>query len=72
MSGFIRGSQPEALDCAAVKTVVTRLLAAEIAEANACRDPFGLDHDCLNPAGHAFIGSCGDVVCRHCSRVVWP
>lgn len=34
-------------------------------------DPFGIDHDCLNPAGHQFINSCGDIVCPHCAKVVW-
>lgn len=34
-------------------------------------DPFNIDHDCRNPTGHDFIASCGDVVCIHCSRVVW-
>jgi hypothetical protein len=34
-------------------------------------DPFGIDHDCRNPTGHDFIAACGDVVCCHCSKVVW-
>jgi len=34
-------------------------------------DPFGIDNDCLNPAGHDFIAACGDVVCCHCAKVVW-
>jgi hypothetical protein len=34
-------------------------------------DPFGIDHDCLNPTGHAFIGSCSDLVCQHCGRIAW-
>jgi hypothetical protein len=35
-------------------------------------DPFGIDNVCpLNPTGHQFIGSCGDVVCVHCTKVVW-
>lgn len=32
-------------------------------------DPFGIDHDCLNPTGHAFIGNCREVVCQHCARI---
>lgn len=32
-------------------------------------DPFGLDHDCDNPAGHEFTAIDGDVVCPHCARV---
>jgi len=34
-------------------------------------DPFGIDHDCRNPAGHQFTAACGDVVCIHCARVAW-
>lgn len=36
-------------------------------------DPFGVDDPCeFSPTGqHAAIGSCGDVVCCHCSRVFW-
>jgi hypothetical protein len=34
-------------------------------------DPFGIDDTCVNPAGHHFIASCGDVVCVHCTKVVW-
>ena len=34
-------------------------------------DPFGLDHDCLNPAGHQFTTSCGATVCIHCARIAW-
>jgi hypothetical protein len=34
-------------------------------------DPFGLDHDCVNPNGHQPIPSCGEVVCFHCARIIW-
>jgi hypothetical protein len=35
-------------------------------------DPFGIDNRCPNnQTGHRFIGSCGDVVCVHCTKVVW-
>lgn len=34
-------------------------------------DPFGIDHNCTNPAGHDFISSCGDVACVHCGRIAW-
>lgn len=69
--GFQRGTQPAALDRGAVTAVVTRFLAQEIAFEQRSADPFGVAHDCRNPAGHTFIGSCGDVVCVHCSKVVW-
>jgi hypothetical protein len=34
-------------------------------------DPFDIEHDCTNPAGHATIASCGDIVCPHCAKVFW-
>jgi hypothetical protein len=45
----------------------------EIASVLRAIDPFGLDDLCtLSPTGqHQAIGSCGDVVCCHCSRVFW-
>lgn len=41
------------------------------AAALASADPFELDHDCINPAGHQPITSCGEVVCFHCARIIW-
>lgn len=69
--GFHRQIQRPSLDRVAVAAVVTRLMAEELAFATRTADPFGIAHDCLNPAGHDFISSCGDVVCVHCSRVAW-
>jgi hypothetical protein len=69
--GFHRQGQPAALDRAGLTAVVIRFLAEEIAFASRTSDPFGIDHDCLNPAGHDFISACGDVVCCHCGKVVW-
>lgn len=72
--GFHRTGQPAApvtLDRAAFTAAITRFVAAEVAIANARRDPFAIDHDCPNPAGHDFIGSCGDVACVHCGRLAW-
>jgi hypothetical protein len=34
-------------------------------------DPFLVENDCLNPAGHEVMASCGAIVCRHCSKVFW-
>ena len=34
-------------------------------------DPFMIDHDCINEAGHQPIASCGAVVCAHCARIFW-
>ena len=68
--GFHR-SRPAALDRSAGASVITRFVAQEVAFAARTTDPFRIDHDCLNPAGHYFIGSCGDVVYVHCTRVAW-
>lgn len=54
-----------------VEDLVAELIAEEIIVTLPPADPFGIDHDCRNPAGHHFIASCGDVVCVHCSKVVW-
>ena len=32
-------------------------------------DPFGIDHDCRNPAGHQWVATCSEIVCFHCSRI---
>jgi len=34
-------------------------------------DPFGIEHGCVNPAGHVAIQSCGAIVCAHCAKVFW-
>lgn len=43
-----------------------------VAAALASADPFELDHDCINPAGHQPVPSCGEVVCFHCARIICP
>lgn len=53
-----------------VKQLLTELLDEEITAASPA-DPFLIDHDCRNPAGHDFIASCGQVVWSHCSRIAW-
>lgn len=58
-------------DRATVTATITRFVAEELAFIGRTADPFGIDHDCLNPAGHRFIGSCGDVACVHCAKVAW-
>lgn len=69
MRGFLRQGQPAALDRGAVTATITRFVADEIAHLARTSDPFAVDHDCVNPSGHDFIGSCGSVVCPHCARV---
>lgn len=69
--GFHRRGQPQALDRAAATAIITRLVAEEAAFVSRTADPFNIENDCLNPAGHDFAASCGAVVCCHCTKVVW-
>lgn len=55
----------------AMSELVEEFIAKNLAPLIPDADPFLIEHDCLNPAGHRFIGSCGDVVCVHCAKVVW-
>lgn len=74
MSGFHRIAQPPALDRAGVTAFVTRFVSELSCRAvEARQDPFRIDNPCLfNRSGdHELIVSCGDIVCRHCSRVFW-
>jgi len=72
MTGFDRGLQRQALPRETVVALATAFVAKEVAaRENAARDPFGVNHDCRNPAGHEFFASCGQVVCVHCARVAW-
>jgi hypothetical protein len=67
--GFHRTTQPFLLDRAAVRCAVIEEIATLDTITQA--DPFHIDHDCLNPAGHDFRSACGDVVCVHCARIAW-
>ena len=67
--GFHRIEPPQALDRAGIRAEVIPLLAAELAFIERTIDPFGIEHGCINPAGHAVITSCGMIVCAHCSVV---
>ena len=69
--GFHRIPQPRALDRAAIRAEVIPLLAQERAFIARTIDPFGIEHGCVNPAGHAVITSCGEIVCAHCTKVFW-
>jgi hypothetical protein len=53
-----------------VRFVSEREIAAVM---SAVADPFGTSQRCdFSPDGrHHAIGSCGDVVCCHCSRIFW-
>lgn len=36
-------------------------------------DPFGVDHDCVNPCGHHYERVERSVVaCLNCGRIPWP
>lgn len=34
-------------------------------------DPLLIENDCVSPAGHIPITSCGAIVCAHCAKVFW-
>lgn len=67
--GFHRQGMPAALNRAQATAVVTRIYAEELAHLRRTADPFLVENDCLDPAGHDFIPSCGRLVCPHCSRI---
>lgn len=68
--GYARSPAPHVIDAAKVISFVGE---SEIAAVFNAFDPFGLDPACeFGPNGrHTAIGSCGDVVCCHCSRIFW-
>jgi hypothetical protein len=69
--GFHRQGQPSALNRAEVTAIVAEVVAEEVAFIERSADPFLIDHDCLNPAGHQAIADCRDIVCRYCGRIFW-
>ncbi|MCS3725455.1 hypothetical protein [Bradyrhizobium betae] len=70
--GFHRTRQPQPVHRVPASVAVSRFICEqEIGDVLAGQDPFGLDNDCLNPAGHDAIASCGAVVCPHCAKVFW-
>jgi len=72
--GFYRQGMPQPLDRDGVKAAVISFIAAEeIALVERAFDPFEVDDPCPLNAGrpHRAIASCGEVVCRHCSKVFW-
>jgi hypothetical protein len=52
-------------------SIVSEFLADEIADLIDPPDPFLIDHDCSNAAGHYPVRMHGEIVCPHCSRVIW-
>jgi hypothetical protein len=68
MSGYARQGLP---NVPASGTISRFIGEREIAAVFRATDPFLVDDFCsLSPTGqHVAIGSCGDVVCCHCSRV---
>jgi hypothetical protein len=72
MSGFTRQGRRPARSRAEIAAVVSTFLSAEdLGLVQRTQDPFGLDHDCINPGGHDAIASCGEIVCVHCAKVFW-
>lgn len=72
MTGFIRQGLPN-VPASGSAMICTFISETEIATVFATADPFGLDDLCtLSPTGrHQAVGSCGDVVCCHCSKIFW-
>lgn len=74
MTAFTRQPSAAALAATRQRPRVSEFVAAPVvAAARARLDPFGIDDPCLQNAGglHQPIGSCGDVVCCHCTKVFW-
>ena len=69
--GFYRTRPRQALDRAAIRAEVIPILAQELAFIERTADPFQIENDCVNPAGHFPIRSGGAIVCAHCSKVFW-
>lgn len=69
--GYLRQGMPQALDRAGIRAIVIPIVAQELAFTSRTIDPFGIAHDCLNPAGHDPIAACGEIVCCHCAKVFW-
>ena len=72
--GFQRQQQPGpppaiiSLNEAAIEDEIDRLIGLAMPP----RDPFDVADRCpLNATGHNPHASCGEVVCVHCSKVIW-
>jgi hypothetical protein len=69
--GFHRAVQPASLDRAAVTDAVLRFLADEAIVVRDA-DSFVTDGACpRNPAGHWPLRFQREIVCAHCSKVLW-
>lgn len=70
--GFHRHVQPAAPPIVIhIDDAVEEIIQQMIEEALPPREPFNIEPDCFNPAGHHFISSCSDIVCVHCARIAW-
>jgi hypothetical protein len=70
MMGYPRNIQSGALNHGADGAIIIDFITeGDVATVLRTADPFGIAHDCINPAGHDPIASCGEVVCRHCARI---
>ncbi len=54
-----------------VEQILADLLDEDRISAATPPDPFLIDHDCINPAGHYPVRMHGEIVCPHCSKVIW-
>jgi hypothetical protein len=67
--GFNRTIQPSALTRAELVPVVRSFFALDVTTP---ADPFGIDDPCpFNPDGHYPLRFHREIVCPHCSKVLW-
>lgn len=67
--GFHRLGQPAALTRAELPAIVRGFLAIDTTTP---ADPFGIDDPCpFNAAGHVPLRFHREIVCPHCSKVLW-
>lgn len=69
--GFHRTAQRSALDRDALRTLLAPVVEDELAFIARTIDPFNVDNDCTNQAGHFPVRDHTQIVCVHCSKVIW-
>jgi hypothetical protein len=73
MSGFTRQGLPNTRPAPVKAPLIAFIAEEEIAIVAASLDPFLIDGPCPHNGGasHQPVGSCGEVVCRHCAAIFW-
>jgi hypothetical protein len=71
--GFNRLPSPRVLAAAKGAPVELLITSQHVAAVERAADPFRIADrcECSETGDHNYIVSCGDLVCRHCSRVLW-